>query len=153
MSRTEPDYKPLVALIERDGGKYCFEDRSTGYPDDDGPVLVELLTEHVRIEWVSLPEHEWFRAMAKDQRATHGIPMVEVYRIISGAESPLRRLRGNVTSTGLKEGWTRVGANSRNEDEPIHHGFSSIEQFRGAAQRDAVALSAALSSLLSQAER
>ncbi len=153
MSRMESDYKPLVALIERDGGKYCFEDRSTGYPDDDGPVLVELLTEHVRIEWVSLPECEWFRAMAKDQRATHGIPMVEVHRIISGGESPLRHLRGNVTSRGLREGWTRVGANSRNEDEPIHHGFRSVEEFRGAAQRDAVALSAALSSLLSRTER
>lgn len=150
MSRTEADYEPLVSLIEQDGGEYWLEDRGTTVVGDDGPVLVEVLTESLRLEWVSLPEHEWFRAMAKDERKTIGIPMQDVHRITSGNQSPLRVLRGNITRRGLDEGWTCLGANSPNDLEAQHHGFKSLEQFRTAARVDAFALSDALTDLFTR---
>jgi len=147
MSRSLSDYDPLVSLIERDGSEFWFENRDTGIPGDNGPVVVEQLNQHVRLEWVSLPERSWFRVMAKDHRKTIGVPMTEVHRIISGDRSPLRTLRGSIARRGLDEGWTRVGANSVNELEAVHHRFDSLAGFRSAARLDALALSGALTSL------
>lgn len=142
MGRQKFDYEPLCDLIRRDGGVWKYEDREGGW------VLIEPLDEDVRIEWVHMPEHRWFGAMAKDERRTLGIPMLQVHGFLAEQREALRLLRVNISNRGLDEGWTRIGAFSPSNGAAEHFGFDSLAVYRQAVRDDALRLKEALSRLL-----